>query len=252
MKKIFLVFFTCLIQSTFSFAQTNDNGSVSLLVGPAFPLGKFASKNASDKLAGFAKTGQAFSLSYTKLISKRSGIVVDIHGQRNSIDTKAFESSLAKIFAQYPNWKVSKESWLHGALLLGGIGQFPLGVSNKVSLITKTMIGVMYSKSPGLKGSSVDGTAFAAIEQTKKLAIGFTYSLGGGINCDITERLFFTSLVSYNGTNKMTYKNVRTTTFTSQGTPGSPDHAVQQSISTMNGNQVITSINLQAGLGIGL
>jgi hypothetical protein len=56
------------------------------------PVGKFASKEFSDPMAGFAKTGQALSISYSKNLSKKRGVSIDVIGGRNQINSCAFES----------------------------------------------------------------------------------------------------------------------------------------------------------------
>ena len=93
MKKLLLFLLAFIVQATSSYAQTNNRSSVALVIGPAFPTGHFGNKNLYDASSGFAKNGETISLEYTKAFSKHWAILINLAGQRNPINTQAFESS---------------------------------------------------------------------------------------------------------------------------------------------------------------
>ena len=247
MNKILLLVFFYLTQVGLAFSQTiKDRGLISLSVGSAFAVGKFSSKDLYDNSSGFAKIGQSVSFSYSRLLSKNWGISGDIHGQRNPLNTNAIESdfSHAKIYQEfsfgsdpnnpppqttytiYPSWKFDRKTWLYGALLLGGNGQFALDRSNRVNLITKVMFGAVFAKSPELRGSSVTDTATAYILQSKSSAFGFIYSFGGGLNYYLNKAIFLSSALTYIGTTQITFKDVKASLTTTKGTIGSPGYSI--------------------------
>ncbi len=273
MKKILLIIFFCPIQVSLVFSQTmKEKGFVSFTIGAAIPAGKFASNDLFDKSSGFAKTGESVSLSYSKFLSKHWGISVDIYGQRNPLNTNALESRFSETkiyqgfsfgsdpnnpppqttYAIYPNWKFEKKAWLYSALLLGGNGRWAVGKSNTTELITKVLIGVVYAKSPELKGSSITDTATANIVQSKSSAFGFIFSFSGDLHYYLNKVIFLSSAISYTGTNQITFKDVKAILTTTKGTFGRPDYSVQQSTTTGNGKQMISSVNLSLGVGIKL
>jgi hypothetical protein len=276
MKKILLLFSLTAFKITFVFSQRfKDKGTISISVGPALPVGKFSAKDINDNIAGFAKPGQSVSVSYSKLVSKNWGIAIDIRGQRNPLNTTALKNSLstAKISQGisfwsgsvtnipppqlttviYPNWQFEKKAWLYGALLLGPTGQFTVDKSNKITLITKAMIGAVYAQSPATKGSSITDTATARIEQSKSSAFGFIYSFSGGVNYSLNKKVFLSATLTYAGTNQITFKDVTSSLLTTKGSFTSPaGFSTQQLITTADGKQPISSVNLLFGIGIKL
>jgi len=96
MNRVLLFLFSVIIQTTSTFSQTNNRGSVALLIGPAFPTGHFQNNNLYDESSGFAKTGETISLEYTKALSKYWAVLINLAGQRNPLNTEEFESSFSK------------------------------------------------------------------------------------------------------------------------------------------------------------
>ena len=207
MIKLSLLTFTILIQTTLTFSQIHE-GHLSLMVGPALPIGHFANTNLSDESSGFAKIGETISLSYTKPISKDWAFLINLAGQRNPINTKAFENNFsnAKIYQSvyfgsepnnqppqanytvYPNWKFENKSWLYAALQVGTKRQFCLTKQKQTWLTTNANIGVVYATSPQLKGNSITDTAIAIITQSKSAGFGLIYSFGFGLNYYLNKR----------------------------------------------------------------
>lgn len=269
-KKRLVFPFAFIIYTTSTFSQTNNSGSVALAIGPASPTGQFANNNLYNESAGFARIGETIYLEYTKAFSKHWAILINLAGQRNPINTDALESSFSKAkiyqgfyfgsdpnnpppqntYQIYPDWNFDKKSWLYGTFQVGVKGQFPMSKQKKIWLTTEASIGVLYATSPQLKGSSITDTASALIWQDKSTGFGMGYSFGGGVKYCLNNTLFFTTTLKYAGSNKITFKDVKTTLTTTKGAFGSPDYSISQSISTTNGQQIFNSISLQLGIGI--
>lgn len=255
-----------------SFSQKNyDRKLLSIVTGGSLPIGNFGNDDITDDKAGVAKLGQAGGISYTQLTGKKIGFAVAIQGQRNPFNTKSAEKKFSELnLAQgfftggnpnqppptlpevkYPNWEFEKRSWLTGALLMGGYGEFAPGVSKGFSFTTKAMLGPVYAESPAIKGSSVTDTATAVYEQTSSSSFGLAWLLSGGIKVNINRRLCFVTSLEYMGTNKLTFDDIEATLTTTKGTPG-PGFTISQSKATGSAKQTISTINLVAGIAIRL
>ena len=268
MKKISFLVFILLSQATMTFAQQHKKSEISFSFGPAFPIGKFANTDVLNNTSGFAKLGETISVSYLHPFSKNWKFVVNLSGQRNPINTKAFETifSTAKIYqgftfgsdpnnpplqtnyTVYPNWHFDKKSWLLGSLQIGVERQISNSGQSKLSPIIKATIGAVYASSPLLKGSSMTDTATAVIEQSKSSGVGLIYTIGSGVNYSLTENVFLFTTLDYCGTSDLKFKDIKTTMTTTKGMFGSPNYSIQQSIFTTNGKQTFSSINVLFGI----
>jgi hypothetical protein len=260
-----------LLVSFSSFSQKN-NKYFSVVTGASLPIGDFGNDDITDEKAGVAKLGQAGSISYVQLTGKEFGFAITIQGQRNPLDTKAAERKFSELnFNQglffvgtapnqpppssppvrYPNWKFQKRSWLSGALLMGGYGEFVSTGSQGFSIITKLLVGPVYAESPEISGTSITDTATAKYEQTSSSSFGLAYLLSGGIKLHINKRLYFLTSLEYMGTNRMKYDDIEATLTTTKGSPG-PGFVISQYKVTGSSKQTISTINLVAGIAITL
>ena len=270
MKKIPIIVLTLISQANMILAQENRKSEISFSVGSAFAIGKFANTDFFNNSSGFAKSGEAIAISYLHTFSKNCKFIFNISGQRNPINTTAFEATLSKskiyqgftfgsdpnntpsqtTFAVYPNWHFDKKSWLLGALQIGVLRRFSTSGKNKLSPMIKATIGAVYASSPNLKGISVTDTATAIIEQSKSSGIGLIYTIGGGVNYSLTNKIFLFTTLDYCGTNNIIFKDIKSTLITTKGTFGSPGNSIQQTVVTTNGKQTISSINILFGISL--
>jgi hypothetical protein len=272
MKKLLLSTFVLIIQTNLIFSQVSSKGDIAVTIGPALPIGNFAKTDLYNESAGFAKTGEALSLTYTKPVFKKMAFLISLSGQRNPINVTAMANafSTAKFYDNfylgsgvnnpppqtnytiYPNWKFEKKSWLYAALKIGAEGQFPLNDKNNFQLVTNLAIGVLYATAPGLKGSSITDTASAIIVQNKTTGFGLIYSFGGGLKYHLNKKIFLTSTLNFTGTNKVTFKDVTSTFTATKGAPGTLGTSMLQSTTTANGKQAFNSVNFLVGVGVSL
>jgi len=268
-----LGFFFLLYLSGYSQVD-NDKGFISVALGPSFPLGDYASKDLENVYAGYAGIGEFVNISYSRLIGKYFGFSAALHGQRNPLNTRELEKDFSTLkintggiwagptpfppptlpftYTVYPDWKFEKDAWLSGSLLLGGYGQFPFQKRNNISFIEKAMLGVIYVSSPGLNGSSITDTATAHVEQKGSTGFGMAWSLYGGLKFDKGKILFLSASLECSGSNKIKFKDIKSTITTTKGSPGSPGYSAQQTTVTVDGKQNINSLNFYIGIGLRL
>lgn len=250
-KKLLLLCCIGSIHITTAFSQTKEKDLLSVSIGPAFAMSKFAGSNASDPSAGLAKTGAAIAVSWSKMLSPYIGIAVQVQGQYNPVNTTA----LKKLFEDqtgYSNWTIDKAGWLYGALLAGPQSQMPIDEANKMQFVARVMAGIAYAKSPGITAQSKNANTAGDIQQNKKTATGFILSTMAGLHYSVNNSVLLTAALSYSGTNKMTFKQVKTITTTSQGTPGTPEYSIQRFATTVDEKQSISSLNVLVGVAFRL
>lgn len=272
MRTRFFLSTIILLNFCWGFAQTGKNTDyLDLTVGPSFPLGNFARKDITNSSSGFAKAGEVLKISYTHLVKKGFGFSITLHGQRNPLNTEALETSFAQVnfyedvfagptanqnptqysYRRYDDWKFEKKSWLFGSFLLGGYGQISPRQSKRLLVTAKAMLGILYVHAPEISGKSISDTAMAQIKQNSSSALGFAYSIVGGLKLKFTDRFYFLTQAEYLGTNKILFKAVESTFTSAHYSNGFPTSASMQ-LTTANGKQQIASINLSVGIGVGL
>lgn len=145
MKKL-LVFSAALfflaIRST-----AQSNGMLSLSLGPAIPMGEFASKNAFSTSAGLADIGGLADLSYQHPFgSSRFGWVASLRGRFNGVNKSATFAPFEAQFPGFQQWSVNNSRWTTAAALLGAYYDIPL--SRKLGLRGNIGFGIAESWSP--------------------------------------------------------------------------------------------------------
>jgi hypothetical protein len=248
---------------------SNSSNSISLSLGPSFPVGSYGNKEINGSSNGFAKPGPALNISFSHLINKNWGLSLTAFGQRNNYDTKAMEDAFAKqafygplvfssyfplpnptpTYTTYPNWKFEKNEWWIGGLMAGAYMQFPSKFSQDFLFTIKAQAGAVYVESPETKGVSTTDTVIAGFSQSGSHGIGFSYSIGAGAQYKLSKKLYWITNLDFLGTNKILFKDI-TNTLTVVKYPNNPGMtSVSQSVMTGNGKQSIQSINFTVGLG---
>jgi hypothetical protein len=70
------------------------------------------------------------------------------------------------------------------------------------------------------------------------------------MNYFLNKKVFLICNVNYAGTNKVTFKNIRSILTTSHGTFGTFDYTIQQSMQRGSEKQSLGSISLGLGVGV--
>jgi len=263
-KKISLTIAVFLIVAT-AFTQKS---SISLSIGPSFPIGSYGNKEINGSSSGFAKPGPALNISFSHLINKNWGLSLTAFGQRNNYDTEAMEDAFATqkfyslmgfsstiypppnpTYSIYPNWEFAKDEWWIGGLMAGAYMQFPSRFSQDFLFTIKAQVGAVYVESPETKGVSATDTLIAAFSQSGSHGIGFSYSIGAGTHHKLSKKLYWITNLDFLGTNKILFKDITNTT-TVVKYPNSPGTTqISQMTMTGSGKQSIQSINFTVGLG---
>lgn len=184
-----------------------------------------------------------------------------VHGQRNALNTSAFQKELDKTYffqdaRNYSNWKAEKKSWMIGSVLAGVTGESAIGQTNKISIKAIALAGLALVKSPDLKAESKANNAYATFTGKYGSAKGISILLGAGLTYKLNNHfgLFLNS--EYFKTRKISFKEATEIIIATDGglvVPGlynfknSFNHAISYGeIGTRE--QIITAINLNAGL----
>jgi hypothetical protein len=125
MKRL-LIFISVSIIATNIIAQNIEKkGFIGISIGPAIPLGSFASKSLTDSKAGFAKTGYSDSfINFGYNFNKKFGISASIFYNEHNVDKNVTEDW----------WKIS-------GVTAGPMFSLPL--SERFIFDIKTKIGLM-------------------------------------------------------------------------------------------------------------
>ena len=268
MNKLLLTIIIFLVGAT-GFSQINKS-SFNILIGPAFPTGKFASTNYDNGNVWYAKAGEYLKLQVTHLMNKNLGLSAQLQFERNPLNTSALENYTANtsrygnffftdhvvnpppppaMSGPYVPWTIEKSSWFTASALVGGFVEFPFS-NKKMSAFIDASVGVTYASTPRIHGNSKTDTSGAEILQASKSALGFAYSPSAGLRYALNAKTSIAFNIDYFGTANITFKNVQTK---AGGFNRSTDLFTVPTTNWISGStkdlkQSISSINL--GLGV--
>ena len=183
MKKIL---FLCLSISLVACrALGQPKGALSLSLGPAIPLGDFASMNGFSSTSGLADIGAAAALEYRHPIhNTRFGWTASVRGDFNPVSKSATEAPFKAQFPGY-QWSMNNSHWTTIAALIGEYYELPL--SPKLSAQVFLGIGVAECWSPKQNITGIrDSVGFGATDLVQATlhsvsATTFTALAGAGI-----------------------------------------------------------------------
>ncbi len=248
-------------------SPASGKGSLSINAGPAFSLKPFGNTDANNSGSGFARTGPHIAFTYTTALQKKWSFVTSIQIQQHQLNTSALEKEFSatpvasglftgtgsnmpppgSIYKTYPNWRFEKKSWFAGFFLVGA--QLNGGIAEKWRPYIRLQAGLLHLKLPAIRGESVTDTASAHLDQKGSSGTGLGYSSTAGIYHQLNQKLFLTAAISYVGSSRVSFSNVRASLITTQGRPGEIPFFVQQSTVTGSASQKINSLNFSVGIG---
>jgi hypothetical protein len=271
MKRARLLFVISFLVIHFVQAQEIvNNRALSLYFGPSFPIGHFADKNPSNNLSGYARPGESAVISFDQPFYKHLGLVAEIYGERNGLNTTVLANQFAGTWffnglgsgypRQYPNWTIDKKSWYLESALLGLCQEFSLRKNSKISLMAKAMIGIALGQSPELDAKSESDSSYTTITQNGASAVGFSYSVSGSIKYRLNPKIHLLLQAAYFATANLDFKNVTETIISTNGGLNVPktysfSNSVMPPIlalSTGPSKQPISTINVLIGIGLTL
>ncbi len=193
MKNFLITLAIALLTSSNSFSQ--DKGYIGISLGPSIPIGEYASRDASNKSAGWATTGAIFDISFAYKLGQNFGVTGLLRGQANGIDNDAYASELSNQAGG--NWTVDSKAWSIGGFMFGAYGSFP--ISDKVSFDTRAMIGFLSATSPELNVTLNGSGGLAWFKQSSVSATSFSYLIGGGFKFDVGNKICLLANLDYLG-----------------------------------------------------
>ena len=269
MKKILLLLL-CVTVSHILFCQNKKpEQSLSIGIGPSFPLGDFGNSELNNDGAGFAGIGQALNINYFLPFDKNFGLIISAAGQRNPLNRKKLEGSFNEaIFSapfivfgplgpvvtpvvKYEHWNFEKDSWLSGSLM-AGIQMSTEPNTKGINFYSRLQFGALYISMPKFEGESKTDTLIASFTQTSSHGIGFAYGFSAGMNYSLNKKTFLFANAGWTGTSRIKLEEITTTLMTIKN-PGNPGNMVVSSSSTTgDGKQEFQSLNVTFGIGLRL
>lgn len=233
--KNFFIILTISMLTTSTNCYSQDKGYIGVSFGPSIPIGDFASRDASNKSAGWATTGAIFDITFAYKLGTNFGLTGMLRGQANGLDNDAFANELAK--QSGGNWTVNSKAWSIGGLMFGGYGSFP--ISDKVSFDTRALIGFLSATSPEFN-ITLNGSGGAGwIKQSSVSASSFSYLIGCGFKFDVANKICLLANLDYLGS-KPEFRDVEVTS----SVGGAPQKSTF--------SQGFGSINFGVGIGLRL
>lgn len=220
MKKLIILLFISFNIATN--CQAQDNGYISISLGPSIPIGSFGSSED-----GLAKIGAIFDISFAyKFGGGKFGILTMLRGQANPLDVQFLADEIAY---QIPGiyWTVKSSGWGIGGLMVGGYGSLP--ISEKVSIEPRSMLGFLSTTLSEITITGSSQGSYVWVKQGSASATSVAYLVGLGIKFDIGRKLCLLTNLDFMSS-KPRFVNVETTT--SLGTL--ERDTWQQSVETIN------------------
>jgi hypothetical protein len=186
MKKVFVLFaalLVCFVINAQQHKLLERKNKVSFNIGPSFPIGDFASNNAGNENAGYAKTGVNVNLNYDHMFTKYVGIAVNALYGSNKMDHKIISDFME---INVPGADISHYQYV--GLIAGPV--FTVPVTPKSSIDFKLLGGVGRARSP-------EATFMGDIYAKQDWASSFTWGTGSDINIQFARNAFFMVGFSY-------------------------------------------------------
>lgn len=258
MRKI--VFLLLLCNAIMLYGQEGKR-QITLSVAPAFPLDKWAEKEAPVESAGFASSGQSFHLRYSNDFSANWGWFLMLKGQRNQLNA----DKLSNYHNTHPfpiermvvgpgpappaevdieNWSFKKKNWMTATAMAGFYRLIPAG--KRSVLLPELGLGLIYAKLPDFLGTAQDGNQSASLTRKGNHGVGLAYSVGLSARHSLNAKYDLFSSMAYFGSSAVKLNNISTTRFYTNGT------IVSEAVTITDHQQVFASLNLYIGVGMKL
>lgn len=258
--RITILFILAFLISAHLTGQTSKN-IIAITAGPSMPVGSYSSVAQERSDAGYAKTGLAAALSYSRLLAAGFNLEAVAYGQVNRINTLEMEGQFQN--RQFTSaagvggdWTFSKEKWALGSLMVGVSKDWQPG-SGRLALHPRALIGLAYAKAPEISGNGKWEDDYAEMLQTKSDGFGFSYMAGLKLAYHLTSRLSLTIGADFFSTTPITFKDVLAELVVTDGLyiPGYYDLKNARSLGYYQASkgsykQVINGMN--AGIGFGV
>jgi len=178
-----------------SFSQ--DNGYVSLNLGPSIPIGDFGSSAINNEHAGLAKTGFFADLSFGYKLGENIGIGATLRSQSNAYDADAV-ISFYQLLDPSLEFRDNSGPWTCSGLLGGLYGSFP--IKGITSFDFRGFIGFMSCKTPELDMVITSMGFTESLNVPSSSSTAFAYLLGVGLKIDVGDKVCLNTGIDLVGT----------------------------------------------------
>jgi hypothetical protein len=239
MKKNVMLTSILILLASIVFGQITEDrkGYIGISVGPAIPVGSFASKNTDNSKAGFASTGAIFDVSFAYKLKKNIGLAALLRGQYNPVNVQPLADKMNGQISGASAY-TNGDGWSSGGVMAGLYSAHPLNHKATFILELKTLAGFMNTTSPQIDMtiSSPEGSGW--VKQHSATATSFAYLFNAGLRFNTGKRIAFTLNADYSDY-MPNFKNVQMTS-----SAGSQE--------SNNMTQGIQTINISAGIAFRL
>ena len=216
MKKVFVLVAALLVCFVVTAqekkAASTKKSAFSLNIGPALPVGDFESTNEYNDNAGFAKTGLNFNLNYDYRFVPNGGLGVNVYYGFHNIHDEMLHSAAANSSADH---------YQYAGVLAGPM--FTGKITPKTDVNLRLMGGITRSNSPEFV---IDGATLI----NGDWASAFAWKMDADMRFSINKNVFFMLNAGYMQTR--------------------PDFKIELLGETANAEIHISTINMNAGIGI--
>lgn len=258
MRKI--LFLLLLFNTTILYAQEGKR-RITLSVAPAFPLGKWAEKEAAVESAGFASSGQSFHLRYSNDFSANWGWFLMLKGQRNQLNADELNNyhnshpfpiegivvgpgPAPPTEVDIKNWSFKKKNWMTATAMGGFYRIIPAG--KRSVFLPELGLGLIYAKLPDFLGTAQEQNRNASLTRKGKHSVGLAYSVGLSARHSINTKYDIFSSLAYFGSSSVRFNELSTIRSYSEV------ERFTQSVLNHSYSQVFSSLNLYIGVGMKL
>jgi len=179
---------------------------INFTAGPSIPIGEYASNDANNPGAGYAKVGIKGEISAGINLTKNVGIVTEFFINVNQINPQTLNDKLNLLYPNY-NWEYDVKKWS----IYGGFTglSFRAPINKNIAITLQTLCGYINSSSPEiiLTSGYPDVKASYYTESTSTSAV--TYKLTTGVEYTVNNRFSICGLLDYIGS-KPKFNNVKT------------------------------------------
>ncbi len=210
MKKILLLSLVVLASFNVYAQNFKKESSITIAVGPSFPIGEFANKNLYDNKAGLASVGGFASIGYGYQFSKFFGAIASVTGRIHGVDKNALQTYTLPI-GSGSSLSLKTSTWRFLRVMAGLSQSIPITKNEKLSLEIKELIGIQFINSPEIQMVGfIPGIGSINTVEESQSENSLAYGLGIGLNFKVDNKLKLKIFSDYQGgaRPKFTYVDV--------------------------------------------
>ena len=187
MKKRLTLFVLAIFISLNVFSQEKKIVVV-FSAGESSPVGEFASGDANDETAGFAKSGVNFNATLSVPVWNKIGLIAEFISEKNQMDALSFDKQTRYYY--YNSNLISQStftSWTCSSALIGFYGEIPMCDIDKWYFDYRLLGGFAKTSTPQMKIKISEGALVSEGIMQSESADAISYLLGFGFRRNICK-----------------------------------------------------------------